>query len=93
MSDHDADAVDPYGMTCAELVELVTDYVEGSLSPEDRARIDAHLSICPPCVHVIEQWRTVIRLAGRLGGEHADRLPAEQRAQLMAAFRGSASPG
>jgi anti-sigma factor RsiW len=93
MSDHDADAVDPYGMTCAELVELVTDYVEDALSPEERARIDAHLSICPPCVHVIEQWRTVIALAGRLDEDHAIRLAADQRSQLMAAFRDSAASG
>jgi len=89
MSDHGADAVDPYGMTCAELVELVTDYVEGALAAEDRARIDAHLAVCPPCVHVLDQWRTVIALAGRLEKEHADRLPPDHRAQLMAAFRGA----
>jgi anti-sigma factor RsiW len=93
MSDHEVEGVDPYGMTCAELVELVTDYVEDTLPPEERARIDAHLSVCPPCVHVIEQWRTVIALAGRLDEEHADRLPPDRRAELMAAFRKSATSG
>ena len=95
MSDHhpeNADGVDPYGMTCAELVELVTDYVEAALSAEDRARIDAHLSVCPPCVHVIEQWRTVIALTGRLDEHHADELPLDRRAELMAAFREATRP-
>jgi anti-sigma factor RsiW len=89
MSEHHdhTDDVDPYGMTCAELVELVTDYLDGALPASERARIDAHLVVCPPCVDVIEQWRTVIRLAGRLEEEHADRLPADDRALLMAAFR------
>jgi anti-sigma factor RsiW len=82
--------IDPYGMTCAELVELVTDYVEGALSMEHRARIDAHLAVCPPCLHVIDQWRTVIALTGALGEEHADRLAADQRAELTAAFRAAA---
>ena len=86
------DDVDPYGMTCAELVELVTDYIEDALPAAERARIDAHLSVCPPCVHVIEQWQTVIRLSGRLDEGHADRLPTDQRAQLMTAFRDATRP-
>lgn len=92
MSDHHDDDIDPYGMTCAELVELVTDYVEGDLPAEQRACIDAHLSVCPPCVHVIDQWRTVIALTGHLGEEHADRLPADERARLMGAFRLASPP-
>ncbi len=79
--------VDPYGMTCAELVELVTEYVEGTLEADVRSRVDAHLSVCPPCVHVIDQWRTVIELAGRLGEEHVDALAPHERLELMAAFR------
>ena len=82
----DADAVDPFALTCAELVELVTGYVEGTLSADERARIDAHLTVCPPCVHVIEQWRRVIELAGQIDEDDVDRLPTEQRALLMTAF-------
>lgn len=89
MSDHrhDGSGADPFSMTCAELVELVTDYLEGALAPDDRARIDAHLTVCPPCVHVIDQWRAVIALTGRLEAGHAEQLRPDDRAELMAAFR------
>ena len=81
------DDINPYAMTCAELVELVTDYVEGTIPDDQRAQIDAHVAVCPPCAHVLDQWRTVIELTGSLGQEHADRLPLDQRAELIAAFR------
>ena len=47
-------------MSCRELVELITDYVDGALSAEDRTRFDAHLAICPSCVTYVEQTRQTI---------------------------------
>ena len=49
-------------LTCKELVELVTDYFEGSLAPEERARFDAHLGECPGCDIYVEQMRATIAL-------------------------------
>ena len=49
-------------MPCQELVELVTAYLDGSLSAEDRERLDAHLKLCDPCVEYIEQFRETIAL-------------------------------
>jgi anti-sigma factor RsiW len=52
--------------TCQELVELVTDYLEGALSPEDRQRFEQHLAICPGCRTYVDQMRLTIRTMGSL---------------------------
>jgi anti-sigma factor RsiW len=49
-------------MTCQELVELVTDYLEDALTPEERERFEAHLDDCPGCRAYVEQMRVTIRL-------------------------------
>jgi anti-sigma factor RsiW len=71
-------------MTCQELVELVTEYLEGALPDSDRRRFDVHLSACPHCVAYIEQMRTTVRLTGRLGEEH---LQDEAIEEVLAAFQ------
>jgi anti-sigma factor RsiW len=50
-------------VTCQELVELVTDYFEGALDETDRDRFEAHLTVCPGCVHYVGQMRVTLRLA------------------------------
>ena len=71
-------------LTCRELVELVTDYLEGMLSPADRARFEEHLSACDGCTRYLEQMRETIRLTGTLA---EDGIPSEQRDTLLAVFR------
>jgi anti-sigma factor RsiW len=71
-------------LTCRELVELVTDYLEGALAPEDRARFERHLSGCDGCENYLHQMREAIRLTGVLTEDHLD--PA-RREQLLVAFR------
>jgi predicted anti-sigma-YlaC factor YlaD len=53
----------PGGISCREVAELVTDYLEGALRPEDTARVEEHLKGCPPCVEYVEQMRATARLA------------------------------
>ena len=53
-------------MTCIELVELVTEYLEGSMPAEQRARFEEHVSGCDGCTTYLEQFRTTIRLTGML---------------------------
>jgi anti-sigma factor RsiW len=72
-------------LTCRELVELVTGYLEDGLSEEDRDRFARHLEACDPCVHYIEQFRLTVAAAGRI--EEGDLDPAV-RDDLLAAFRG-----
>jgi anti-sigma factor RsiW len=57
------------GLACRQVVEMVTDYLEGALSPADRRRFEAHLAVCPHCTEYLEQIRETIRLAGRLTPE------------------------
>lgn len=70
-------------MACQELVELVTDYLEGALSPLQLARFEAHLLECDDCPMYIEQLRTTIRLTGLL--TKAD-VPPDGRETLLAHF-------
>ena len=72
-------------LTCAQVVELVTDYLEGGLSEADRARFEAHLSGCDGCTNYLDQIRVTIAVVGRV---HEDDLSAEAKAGLLAAFRG-----
>jgi anti-sigma factor RsiW len=55
-----------HDLTCKEVVEIVTDYLEGSLNPEDRRRFEAHLQDCSGCRTYLEQMRQTIRALGRL---------------------------
>jgi len=71
-------------LTCREVVEIVSDYLEGALSAEDRERFDAHLSVCDGCDTYVDQMRETIRLTGMLTEEQ---VPVEQREQLRQAFR------
>ena len=56
-------------MTCKELVELITDYLENALSPAERARFEAHLGRCDGCTNYLDQMRRTIALSGRLTEE------------------------
>jgi predicted anti-sigma-YlaC factor YlaD len=71
-------------LSCRELVELLGDYLEGAMAPEDRARVEEHLADCDGCSSYVEQLRTTIRLSGRLPEEP---VPPETMAPLLEAFR------
>jgi anti-sigma factor RsiW len=74
-------------VSCTVFVELVTDYLDGALGPDERAAVDHHLALCPHCVEIVEQWRTVVALAGRLTAADVEAVDAGVRASLMDAFR------
>ena len=71
-------------LSCRELVELVTDYVEGALDRRTRSRFERHISGCPHCTAYLEQIRETIRLTGML---REDQLEPQARDELLAAFR------
>ena len=56
-------------IVCRRAVELVTDYLEGALTPRERARLESHLDACPHCTEYFEQFRTTIRVLGRIEPE------------------------
>jgi anti-sigma factor RsiW len=70
-------------LTCRELVELVSDYLDGSLSRRDRARFDAHIATCPHCTEYLEQFRQTIALTGVLREED---VPPAARDALLEQF-------
>ncbi len=72
-------------MPCQELVEVVTDYLEGRLSPVDRARFEAHIADCEYCETYLEQMRLTIRTLGRIP---EDSLSDDARETLLSALRG-----
>ena len=60
-------------LVCQEMVELITDYLEGALSRSQRRRFEAHLANCEHCTEYLAQMRSTIRLTGRL--QAADLTP------------------
>jgi anti-sigma factor RsiW len=70
-------------ITCEELVELVTEYLEGALTPAARERIELHLAGCEGCRAHVAQVRAVLRVAGALPPE---RLSDGAEDELVAAF-------
>lgn len=71
-------------MSCREMVELVTDYLEGALAGADRERFEAHVAICDGCQSYIEQMRLTLRALGRIPEEA---ISAGAREELLRAFR------
>jgi predicted anti-sigma-YlaC factor YlaD len=73
-------------LPCIEFVDLVTDYLEGALEPRGRALVDDHLAGCTGCRTVLDQWREVITLTGRLAVDEVDGVDPVVRQELVAAF-------
>ncbi len=72
-------------LSCKELVELVTEYLEDTLPPAERARFDAHLGKCDGCQTYLEQMRQTISALGTLEEET---ITEEAKRRLLEAFRG-----
>jgi anti-sigma factor RsiW len=77
-------AVIPGGISCREVVELVTAYLDGALSDPDRARMETHLELCPPCTEYLEQIRATARVAAVATAELELR---PDRVKILEAFR------
>ena len=71
---------------CGPGVELLTDYLEGVLSPEAHAAIDAHVANCPRCVAFIASYQETPRI---LRDATAAAMPEDLQASLLAALRGA----
>ena len=71
-------------LSCREVVEILGDYLDGAMTPEDRIRLEEHLADCDGCTAYLEQLRVTIRLSGRLP---EDSVSPEAMAPLLEAFR------
>ena len=76
-------------MTCRELVDVITEYLEGTLADAERARFEEHLGECRYCATYLDQMRDTIAALGELREES---VSAEARAELLEAFRGWKRP-
>jgi len=71
-------------LVCQQVVELVTDYIEGTLRGSARRRLERHLAGCPLCTEYLAQMRETIRLAGRVTAED---LTPQMRDDLTDLYR------
>ncbi len=72
-------------VACRQVVELVTDYLEGALPASLSSAVQRHLEECPHCVAYVEQMRTT---AASLRDVPAESITPAAREELVAAFRG-----
>jgi anti-sigma factor RsiW len=80
--------VDTESLSCRELVELVTDYLEGTLSTAELQRFERHIAGCDNCTRYLAQLRQTIRITGTIT---TDDLSPEAERELLSVFRGWAS--
>ncbi|HEX3298479.1 MAG TPA: zf-HC2 domain-containing protein [Actinomycetota bacterium] len=71
-------------LTCHEVIDLLSNYIEGALTGDDRRRVDEHLALCDGCATYLEQMRETIRLSGMVSEEE---VPETDKAALLDAFR------
>ena len=76
-------------INCRGIVEVVTDYLEGALTPDHERIVDRHLDTCDGCRRYLAQMRATIEAVGRLGD---DDVPDEMRDRVLAAFREMTRP-
>ena len=72
-------------LSCRDIVEHVTDYIEDALPTEERRRFEHHLTYCPGCVTYVDQIRETIRVTGQLPREEP--LAPALRERLLSQFR------
>lgn len=73
-------------IACQQLVEMVTDYLEGCLTAEDMAAVQRHLQACADCSGYLTQMRRVITLTGAVFDDRTGMLPAGMLDGLTQAF-------
>jgi anti-sigma factor RsiW len=71
-------------LTCQQVVELVTEYLDGVMEPRRRARFEAHLAGCDGCTNYLDQFRTTVSVVGRLD---VGDVPEPVMSDLLSAFR------
>ena len=71
-------------VTCSDVVELVTDYLERSLPADDTTLFEQHLNFCDGCVWYVDQIRGTVETVGRI---EAEEVPPDVRDRLLTAFR------
>jgi anti-sigma factor RsiW len=71
-------------VTCQEVVELVTDYLDRALPADEASLFEQHLNFCEGCIVYVEQMRATVETVGRVREED---VPPATKERLMTAFR------
>ena len=79
----------PAPLACQQAVELISDYLEGSLSRSERRRLERHLRACDACTAYLEQVRATIELSGEVTPEDLDPEVLEGLTDLFEQYRSS----
>ncbi|HEV7652937.1 MAG TPA: zf-HC2 domain-containing protein [Actinophytocola sp.] len=74
-------------LACDELVELVTEFLDGALDPATERRVTDHLALCDGCTTYVAQFRATVDELGHLPAGEVTQLPAPARDALLTAFR------
>jgi anti-sigma factor RsiW len=74
-------------VTCREVAELLSDYLDDAIPAPDRARLDAHLAECNGCAAALEQLRETIRVSGTLTEEQVEQEELEPIRSVFRAWR------
>jgi anti-sigma factor RsiW len=69
---------------CKEVVELVTDYLEDTMAPRERARFESHIADCPNCRRYLAQMRITLDVLGRI---EAEAVAPETMDELVELYR------
>jgi anti-sigma factor RsiW len=77
-------AARPQDLACRELVEILTEFLEGALEEHTRSQVEQHLVLCPGCTEYLRQFRATISATRKLAEED---LPPRVRENLLDAFR------
>lgn len=67
--------------SCREIVDLLMDYLEATLPPEEARALERHLAGCPPCVAFVNTYQGTVQVARRLTPEE---IPPELTDRLLA---------
>ncbi len=77
-------AIRPQDLSCREVVELITEFLDSALTVEDRTRFEQHVVGCPPCTVYLRQIRQTIVATGQLT---ETMVPSDVKENLLHAFR------
>lgn len=65
--------------TCRAIVDVLCDYLEGELPPEEERDFDSHMADCPPCVSFLKTYKKTTEICRSLSPEE---IPPELKERL-----------
>ena len=79
----------PY-ITCQQLIDTLDAYVDGTMSPAERAEVDRHLAVCPDCVNYVKNYRQTIALGKAAFTDPRAPVPSDVPRELLNAILAAA---